>query len=158
MSRVIVAGGGAAGMMAALSAGQRGHQVILLEKNEKLGKKLYITGKGRCNVTNACDMDGLFQGIVTNQKFLYSSFYQFTNKDMMDLLEQYGCPLKVERGSRVFPVSDKSSDVINALGRALKEHLVEVHLNSRIKELIIQDGCCVGVRLDKIGKNVIADE
>lgn len=100
-------------------------------------------------------MDGLFQGIVTNQKFLYSSFYQFTNKDMMDLLEQYGCPLKVERGSRVFPVSDKSSDVINALGRALKEHLVEVHLNSRIKELIIQDGCCVGVRLDKIGKNVI---
>ncbi|MCI8951479.1 MAG: NAD(P)/FAD-dependent oxidoreductase [Lachnospiraceae bacterium] len=150
MSRVIVAGGGAAGMMAAVAAGQKGHQVILFEKNEKLGKKLFITGKGRCNVTNACDMESLFQGVVTNSKFLYSSFYQFTNKDMMDLLERHGCPLKTERGNRVFPVSDKSSDVINALNRALKELSVEVHLNSRIKELIIRDGRCAGVCLDQI--------
>lgn len=94
MSKVIVIGGGAAGMMAAIAAAQKGHKVILLEKNEKLGKKLFITGKGRCNVTNAADMDVLFQNICTNEKFLYSAFYGFDNTQVCDLLEQAGCPLK----------------------------------------------------------------
>ena len=121
MSKVIVIGGGAAGMMAAIAAAQKGHKVILLEKNEKLGKKLFITGKGRCNVTNAADMDVLFQNICTNEKFLYSAFYGFDNTQVCDLLEQAGCPLKTERGDRVFPVSDHSSDVIAALQRVLKK-------------------------------------
>ena len=117
MSDVIVVGGGAAGMMAAIAAAKKGHKVTLLEKNEKLGKKLFITGKGRCNVTNAADMDVLFQNVCTNEKFLYSAFYGFDNTQVCDLLEQAGCPLKTERGERVFPVSDHSSDVIAALQR-----------------------------------------
>ncbi|MBQ7433242.1 MAG: NAD(P)/FAD-dependent oxidoreductase, partial [Lachnospiraceae bacterium] len=108
MKEVIVIGGGAAGMMAALQSAKSGCQVTLLEKNEKLGKKIYITGKGRCNVTNGADLETLFQKVVTNRKFLYSAFYGFTNQDMMALLEESGCPLKVERGNRVFPVSDKA--------------------------------------------------
>lgn len=159
MSRVIVIGGGAAGMMAAVSAAMTGHETALYEKNEKLGKKLYITGKGRCNVTNACDMEELFQGVVTNRKFLYSSFYRFTNQDLMDFFEQRGCRLKVERGNRVFPASDKSSDVISTLSRALRELLVEVHLREEAESLVIQDGRCTGVRLKSIRgtKEVLAD-
>ena len=108
-------------MMTAVAAAGAGHEVHIYEKNEKLGKKVYITGKGRCNVTNACDLDTLFQNIVTNPKFLYSSLYGFTNTDVMDLLEECGCPLKTERGMRVFPVSDKSSDVIKALSGRLMD-------------------------------------
>ncbi|MDO5348560.1 MAG: NAD(P)/FAD-dependent oxidoreductase [Lachnospiraceae bacterium] len=159
MSRVIVIGGGAAGMMAAVSAAMAGHETALYEKNEKLGKKLYITGKGRCNVTNACDMEELFQGVVTNRKFLYSSFYRFTNQDLMDFFEQHGCRLKVERGNRVFPASDKSSDVISTLSRALRELLVEVHLREEAEGLVIQDGRCTGVRLKSLRgiKEVLSD-
>ena len=113
--KIIVVGGGAAGMMAAIQAAERGAAVTLFEKNEKLGKKIYITGKGRCNVTNACDMEGLFDHMVSNKNFMYSSFYTFTNEQTMEFFEKAGCPLKVERGNRVFPVSDKSSDVIRAL-------------------------------------------
>ena len=109
--RIAVVGGGAAGLMAAIAAAEGGGQVTLLEPNERLGKKLNITGKGRCNVTNACDIEELFQNVVHNAKFLYSSFYTFTNTDIMDLIEKHGCPLKTERGNRVFPVSDKSSSV-----------------------------------------------
>lgn len=146
-------------MMAAVSAGMAGHQVILFEKNEKLGKKVYITGKGRCNVTNACDMEGLFQGIVSNPKFLYSSFYQFSNQDMMEFLKQQGCPLKIERGGRVFPVSDKASDVIAALSRAMDRYSVRVCLKTRVKALIIRDGRCQGVLLDApVEKEVAADK
>lgn len=134
-------------MMAAAAAGMSGHDVALYEKNEKLGKKVYITGKGRCNVTNACDMEELFNGIVTNRKFLFSSFYGFTNVDMMDFLERHGCRLKTERGNRVFPVSDKSSDVIAAMTRALKAAGVKVHLHAEVEGLLIEDGRCVGVRL-----------
>ena len=134
-------------MMAAASAGMAGHKVALYEKNEKLGKKVYITGKGRCNVTNACDMDELFNGIVTNRKFLFSSFYGFTNEDMMDFLERHGCRLKTERGHRVFPVSDKSSDVIAAMTRALKEAGAEVRLRTEVEGLLIEDGRCTGVRI-----------
>ena len=138
---VIVVGGGAAGMMAALAAAQAGLEagdkarVTLLEQNEKLGKKLYITGKGRCNVTNAGDMDNLFANVMSNAKFLYSAFYGFDNRAVMELLEAEGCPLKTERGERVFPVSDHSSDVIAALTRALKRLQVEVRLHTKVKSL-----------------------
>ena len=138
---VIVVGGGAAGMMAAIAAAQAGTEtgakvrVTLLEQNEKLGKKLFITGKGRCNVTNAGDMDNLFANVMTNAKFLYSAFYSFDNRAVMDLLETEGCPLKIERGERVFPVSDHSSDVIAALTRAIKRLQVEVYLHTRVKSL-----------------------
>ncbi|MDO4330245.1 MAG: NAD(P)/FAD-dependent oxidoreductase [Lachnospiraceae bacterium] len=159
MSRVIVIGGGAAGMMAAVSAAMAGHETALYEKNEKLGKKLYITGKGRCNVTNACDMEELFQGVVTNRKFLYSSFYRFTNQDLMDFFQQHGCRLKVERGNRVFPASDKSSDIISTLSRVLRELLVEVHLREEAEGLVIRDGRCRGVRLKSLRgtREVLAD-
>ena len=156
MIRIIVVGGGAAGMMAALSAKNADTRVILLEKNEKLGKKLFITGKGRCNVTNAADMDILFENVCTSPKFLYSAFYQYDNRAVMDFLEQNGCPLKVERGDRVFPVSDHSSDVIRALQRALEKKGVEIHLNSSVKDLIVRDGHAAGVLLDD-GKTLEAD-
>lgn len=120
MSKVIIIGGGAAGMMAAISAAENGNDVHLYEKNEKLGKKIYITGKGRCNVTNGCDVEELFEHIVTNKKFMYSSIYTFDNIRVQEFFENAGCPLKTERGNRVFPVSDKSYDVINALERSMK--------------------------------------
>lgn len=139
MSRVIVAGGGAAGMMAACSAAQAGHQVTLFEKNEKLGKKIYITGKGRCNLTNTADKEQFFQNIVTNSKFLYSSIYQFAHQEMIDFLEEHGCPVKVERGGRVFPVSDHAYDVTDALRRAMKELGVRICLKSEIKKLLTEE-------------------
>ena len=139
MSKVIVVGGGAAGMMAAISAAKQGHRVLLLEQNEKLGKKLYITGKGRCNVTNACEMDKLFENVVTNSKFLYSAFYGFDNQQMMAFLEAAGCRLKTERGERVFPVSDHASDVIAALQRLLQKEKVEVRLHTRVDSLYIEE-------------------
>ena len=108
MGRVIVIGGGAAGMMAAVAAAESGGSVCLIEKNEKLGKKLFITGKGRCNVTNAGDMETLLANVCTNSKFLYSAFYGYDNREVMAFLEREGCPLKTERGDRVFPVSDHS--------------------------------------------------
>ena len=138
MSKVIVVGAGAAGMMAAISAARQSHQVLLIEKNEKLGKKLFITGKGRCNLTNACDVDKLFENVVSNPKFLYSAFRTFDNMQVMQLIEEAGCPLKIERGDRVFPVSDKSSDIIAALQRILKKENVEVRLNTRVTELLLE--------------------
>lgn len=149
-------------MMAAIAASRNGNQVDLFEKNEKLGKKIYITGKGRCNITNASDMETLMQHVVTNGKFLYSAFYGFTNEDMMKMLEKAGCPVKIERGNRVFPVSDKSSDVIAALTRELKRVGVHVHLRTGVKALLIkQDGgeeekVCQGLILED-GKEVRAD-
>lgn len=137
--RVLVIGGGAAGMMAAVAAADGGARVTLLEKNEKLGKKLFITGKGRCNVTNAADMETLFANVCTNSKFLYSAFYDFDNQALMDWLRTAGCPLKVERGDRVFPVSDHSSDVIAAFQRELKKRRVEVCLNTEIRDLLWRD-------------------
>ncbi len=147
MGKVLIIGGGAAGMAAAIAAAGCGHEVHLYEKNEKLGKKLFITGKGRCNVTNACSMEELMNHVVSNPRFLYSSFYGFTNEDMMRLLEKNGCPLKVERGNRVFPVSDKSSDVIGALSRQMKELGVRVHLYGQVKELLVEDGVCQGIQV-----------
>ena len=111
---IIVVGGGAAGMLAAYFAADAGNKVTLLEKNEKLGKKIYITGKGRCNLTNACDVEELFLNVKSNSKFLYSAFYGFDNSQVIAFFEKHGMPVKVERGNRVFPVSEKSSDVIFA--------------------------------------------
>ncbi|SFG56952.1 hypothetical protein SAMN04487761_12732 [Lachnospiraceae bacterium C7] len=138
MSKVLVIGGGPAGMFAAYFAASNGNEVILLEKNEKLGKKLYITGKGRCNVTNASDMDVVFSNVVTNSKFLYSAFNSYDNKMVYDFFEDHKVPLKVERGNRVFPVSDHSSDVISGLQRALKEVNVDVRLHTEVKELLYE--------------------
>lgn len=157
MGKVVVVGGGAAGMAAAIGASEAGHQVALYEKNEKLGKKIYITGKGRCNVTNGCDTEELFSNMVTNGKFLYSAVYGFSNFDIMGLLEEEGCRLKIERGNRVFPVSDKSSDVISALERRLRRLGAAVFLNEPVKELILTDGRCTGVRLEKGMREVGAD-
>ena len=135
---IIIAGGGAAGMIAAVAAAREGCKVSLYEKNEKLGKKLFITGKGRCNVTNACDMEELFGAVVTNRKFLFSSFYGFTNEDVMELFEEAGLPLKIERGNRVFPCSDHSSDVIAALERMMRQAGVKVYLRQEIKGLAVR--------------------
>ena len=157
MSQVIIIGGGAAGMMAAIAAARAGHKVRIYEKNEKLGKKVYITGKGRCNVTNACDTEELFQNVVHNAKFLYSSFYAFTNTDVMELIEHYGCPLKTERGNRVFPVSDKSSDVIHALAVALRELDVEVELHEEVTAVLTEQEKVTGVRLKRGSRDVFAD-
>ena len=155
MADVIVIGGGAAGMIAAIAAARRGRSVILLEKNEKLGKKLFITGKGRCNVTNAADMEELLNQVVSNRRFLYSSFYGFTNYDLMDFLENLGCPLKTERGNRVFPISDKSSDVISALSKELHRLHVQVEFHKEVKELLIEEGEVKGVILSS-GKTLTA--
>lgn len=154
--QVIVIGGGAAGMMAAIMTAKNGHKVVLFEKNEKLGKKIFITGKGRCNVTNACDISDFFENVPTNNKFLYSAIYSFTNQDVMDFFVENGCPLKVERGERVFPVSDHSSDVIAALRRKLAEEGVEVVYNTGVKELLIAEEKVTGVILQN-GKRVLAD-
>lgn len=149
MSDVIVVGGGAAGMMAAIFAAGNGKNVTLIEKNEKLGKKLFITGKGRCNFTNACDIEDLFQNVVSNPKFLYSAFYSFSNQMVMDFFEEIGLPYKIERGNRVFPVSDHSSDVIKMLEKEMKKRKVKVLLNTRVQSLIIENGVCKGVQLSK---------
>ena len=123
-------------MMAAYAAAECGHSVVLLEQNEKLGKKLYITGKGRCNVTNACGENEFFENIVSNPKFLYSAFYGFDNRRMMSLLEDAGCKLKVERGERVFPVSDHASDVTAALQRLLQQKGVEIRFHTKVRQLL----------------------
>lgn len=138
MSRVLIVGGGAAGMMAALSAAGKGHCVTVFEKNEKLGKKIYITGKGRCNVTNACEPQELYQSVVSNSKFLYSAFSRFDNQAVQDFFEANGCPLKTERGGRVFPVSDHSSDIIRALSSALEKAGVEIRLHTPVKKLLVK--------------------
>lgn len=140
MSHVIVVGGGAAGMFAAIAAAKNGHQVTLYEKNEKLGKKIFITGKGRCNITNAADMEELFDAVVTNSKFLYSSFYGYTNQNVIDFFEDAGVPVKIERGNRVFPISDHSSDVIRALEREMKKVGVKVFLNTEVKSVEAEKG------------------
>ena len=135
MSKVLVVGGGAAGMFVAIFAAYNGNEVHIFEKNEKLGKKLFITGKGRCNITNASDMETLFHSVVTNSKFLYSSFYGYTNEDVIDFFERIGVRTKIERGNRVFPESDHSSDVIGGLTRELHNLGVEIHLHTGVKRV-----------------------
>lgn len=155
MSKVIIIGAGAAGIMAAVSATLNGHTVSIYEKNDRIGRKLYITGKGRCNITNAADMKTIMENVVNNSKFLYSAFKQFDNQDVVEMLENAGCPTKVERGNRVFPVSDKSSDVIKAFQKILSELSVEVNLKAEVNSLIIEDSICKGIKLDD--KSIYAD-
>ena len=145
MKNVIVIGGGPAGMMAAISAGRSGHKVFLLEKNEKLGKKLYITGKGRCNLTNDCDEEEFLENICTNPYFLYSAIYGCNSRSVMDFFEDLGVPLKVERGGRVFPVSEKASDITKALIRELDRLRVKVVLKRKVTGIKVTDGKAVGV-------------
>ena len=132
-------------MMAAVAAADAGHHVVLYEKNEKPGKKIYITGKGRCNLTNNSDVENLLNNVMRNPKFLYSAFYTFDSSAVMDFFEKEGLPLKTERGNRVFPQSDKSSDVIRTLQYAMERRNVEVHLDTAVKKLCINDGACLGV-------------
>ena len=134
-------------MLCSIIAARNGCEVFLFEKNEKLGKKLYITGKGRCNVTNNCELEELLRAVMTNSKFLYSAFYTFNSQDMMALLEEAGVPLKTERGNRVFPESDRSSDIIRGLERLMKKYGVHVRFRSEVREILTQDGAAVGVSL-----------
>ena len=152
MKNVIITGGGPAGMMAAITAARRGFKVTLVEKNEKLGKKLFITGKGRCNITNAGDSEDLFNSIVTNRKFMFSSFNGFSNYDTLGFFDELGLQIKIERGNRVFPESDHSSDVIGALNRELKRLSVDVRLNTEVKDIIVNGGKATGVVVKCSGK------
>lgn len=134
--KIVVVGGGPAGMLAAISASKENkNEVLLIEKNEKLGKKLFITGKGRCNVTNNCDKDDFFKNIVRNSKFIYSAFNEFSNKDLQNLIKENGCKLKVERGNRVFPESDKAYDITDAFKRILKRQSVKISLNTEVIDI-----------------------
>ena len=156
MSEVIVIGGGAAGLMAAVSAADAGARVTLLERNEKLGKKIYITGKGRCNVTHACEPDVFLKNVVQNPRFLYSALNAFPPAELMAWLEKHGCPVEVERGDRVFPVSQKASDVTRAFERELRRLGVRVRLNARVSALCAEDGRVTGVTLQS-GESLEAD-
>ena len=156
MSRIIVVGGGAAGMMCAAHASARGHTVLVFEKNEKLGKKLFITGKGRCNLTNDCDEQTFLQSVVSNPRFLYSAIYDYNSAAVMDFFTQSGLRLKTERGNRVFPQSDHSSDVIRVLEKALSSHKVQVHLNTPVRKLIVRDGRACGIETEA-GEIINAD-
>lgn len=156
---VCVAGGGAAGMMCAITAARNGLSVILIEKNEKTGKKLFITGKGRCNITNNCSEDKLCANVVSNPKFLYGAFHAFTSIDCIDFFNGLGLRTKTERGNRVFPESDKASDVIRALNKEMKRLCVDIRLNTSVKELILKkegDGqICEGVILNS-GERILS--
>ena len=144
----IVIGGGPAGMFAAITAAQQGQKVLLLEKNDRLGKKLLITGKGRCNVTNDCAAQEILQNIPRNSRFLYSAMNAFPPEKIKSFFEEYGCALKTERGNRVVPVSDRSQSVLEALQRAMRRHHVDVR-TARVKDIIIDNGRVSGVRTDK---------
>ncbi len=147
--KVCVIGGGPAGMLAAYAAAGRGHDVTLYEKNEKLGKKLYITGKGRCNITNAAPIEDFFGSVVHNGAFLYSAFYTFDNTQLIEMLESFGLAVKTERGGRVFPVSDKSSDVLKTLDKALASAGVKVKLKTTVSDILLKDGRVQGILCGK---------
>jgi predicted Rossmann fold flavoprotein len=147
MKKVIVIGGGASGMMAAIKAAERGYSVTIVEKNEKLGKKLFITGKGRCNVTTSKDIEEIIENIKGNGTFMYSALYTFSNYDLMKMIEAKGVKLKVERGDRVFPESDKSSDIIRCFERYLSENNVEAIFNTRVIEILTQEEGVKAVKL-----------
>ncbi len=147
MSKVLIIGAGAAGMYAAVTAARAGHQVHVFEKNDKAGRKLFITGKGRCNLTNDCDTEELLQAVKSNRKFLYSSFYTHTNQDVIRFFQDNGMPIKTERGGRVFPASDHSSDVIRTLERQMSKWGVRLHLGTEVRELLTEEGRIAGLLL-----------
>lgn len=148
MSKVVVIGAGPAGMMAAITASKNNNEVILIDGNDRLGKKLFITGKGRCNVTNSKDISEFFDFIPGNPYFLYSSLYTFTNEDTINFFENEGIKLKVERGGRVFPNSDKSSDIIKGLSNAISRSNIKVMLNSKVTEVISEENKIIGIKID----------
>lgn len=152
--KVLVIGAGAAGMMAAISAAYEGNEVIVYEHNEKPGKKIYITGKGRCNITNACETEELFSKIMSNSKFMYSAIYNFTNQDAIDMFNRLGCPTKVERGDRVFPVSDKSSDVISALQKEMKKNNIKLYYNANVEDVCVEEGKFVAIKVSQNGRKM----
>ncbi len=147
MHDVLIIGGGAAGMMAAIHAARTGAQVTLLERNPKLGKKVYITGKGRCNVTNDCTLDEFMKEVPRNPRFLYSALSYFSPQSMMELLEDGGCPVVVQRGRRVFPASEKASDVTRTLEKLMREQGVRIVYDARVKAVDMADGAVIGVTL-----------
>lgn len=148
MGKVLIVGGGPSGMMAAVVAARNGCEVHLFERNNKCGKKLYITGKGRCNITNATDVEELLDNVTSNSKFLYSAFYTFDSLSLIDFFNDIGLKTKIERGNRVFPVSDKSSDVISALTREMNRVGVKVHLNTRVKNIKAENNSAKGIILE----------
>ena len=156
MKTVVVIGGGAAGMMAAIECAGKGAKVSLYEKNDRLGKKLFITGKGRCNLTNACDMEDLLKSVMKNHKFMYSAFQGFNNWETIGFFEDLGLATKIERGNRVFPQSDHSSDVIKVLEKEMKDKGVEVFLSQKVSKVLEENGKITGVTLEG-GKSVKAD-
>ncbi len=145
---VIVAGGGPAGMFSAITAAQQGNRVLLLERNDRLGKKLLITGKGRCNVTNSCSAREVLENIPRNGRFLYSAMESFPPESICRFFEDNGCPLKTERGNRVFPVNDKSQSILDCLTRKMRQLGILVE-TGRVKEIVTSDGAVSGVRTDK---------
>ena len=144
---VIVVGGGAGGMMAAIFAARTGANVTLLERNQKLGRKVYITGKGRCNVTNDCTIDEFMREVPRNPRFLYSALSYFTPQQMMELLEDEGCPVVVQRGRRVFPATEKASDVTRALEKTMRALGVRIVFDARVKDIVLADGAVSGVTM-----------
>lgn len=153
MEKILIIGGGAAGMMASVIAAENGMEVHVYEQNEKLGKKLFITGKGRCNFTNACVTEELFDSFVTNPRFLYSAVYGFSNYDVIDFFEQSGVRTKMERGARMFPVSDHSSDIIHALERRMKKAGVRIYLNTKVKKLLVS-----GTNSEKKAEGIVLED
>ena len=156
MTEIVIIGAGAAGMMAAITAAENGHRVTVLEKNEKPGKKLYITGKGRCNLTNDCDQDTFFASVKRNPRFLYSAYERFGTQDCLQFFSKLGLAVKTERGNRVFPVSDKSSDVIRVLEQRMKELSITVCYRTTVSKVMQKDGCVTGVKTET-GKIYKAD-
>ena len=155
--KVVVIVGGPAGMLAAISAAKENNQVVLLEKNKMLGKKLLITGKGRCNITSSLDIEEFIKNIPGNGRFLYSAFENYTNKDIIDLLEKNGVKVKEERGNRIFPVSDKSIDVRDALEKEVKRNNVDIRKEVTVSKILQEDGKVVAVETEN-GEKIIADK
>ncbi|MEF9951824.1 MAG: NAD(P)/FAD-dependent oxidoreductase [Clostridium sp.] len=156
MKQVVVVGAGPAGMMAAIKSAEKGNKVVLIEKNDKIGKKMFITGKGRCNVTSNKDVEDIIKNIPGNGIFMYSSLYTFTNQDVMNMIESKGVKLKVERGDRVFPESDKSSDIIRCLEKYLHENSVKIMLKSKVQDILVEDNVAKGVLLED-GRKITGD-
>ena len=156
MKKVVVIGAGAAGMMAAATAANRGLDVTLIERNHRVGRKILITGKGRCNITNDCDIEELIENVPTNGKFLYSAFYTFTNTDVIDMFNELGVETKTERGKRVFPVSDKAHDIANALEKMVKSQKVKILLNSKVDKIVAKENKIEKVILDN-KKEILCD-
>ena len=150
--KTIIIGGGPAGMIAAIASAKQGNETILLEQNKTLGKKLLITGKGRCNITSSLDMDEFIQNIPGNGRFLYSAFQKFTNQDIIDLLNENGLEVKTERGNRIFPITDRAVDVLNCLINELKKNNVKIKTNSKVSKILVEDNKVIGIEVENSEK------